>query len=104
MKATTLLLAAALSAAGVALSMAQVYSVNMVGHINCQVPAGLSTIANQMDQSPDNQVRNLIRTPPDNTEAYKFYPATGTYQFINYIGGMPPVGWDDGGSGDITMT
>src|ERR1044071_4398970 len=51
MRTKTLLLAAALSAAGIVASMAQsnVYSVNIVGYINQNFPAGNALIGNQLD-------------------------------------------------------
>jgi hypothetical protein len=64
MRTKTLLLTAALSAAGIATSMAQnVYSVNMVGYINKTMPKGLSMIANQLNASPNNKVTTLFGTP-----------------------------------------
>lgn len=72
MRTKTLLLTAALTAAGAATSMAQVYSVNMVGYINQSVPAGYSIIANHLNNTPDNLVVNLFPTPPDGTAFYKY--------------------------------
>ena len=46
MRTKTLLLTAALAAAGVVSSMAQVYSVNSVGYVNLTLPNGFSMIAN----------------------------------------------------------
>ena len=46
MRTKTLLLTAALSAAGIATSMAQVYSANAVGYVNKLIPTGFSMIAN----------------------------------------------------------
>jgi hypothetical protein len=101
MRTKTLLLTAALAAAGAATSMAQVYSVNMVGYINVSLPKGFSLIANQLNATPDNKVTTLIPAPPNNTQAYKFNPGSGTYGTMVYVTG---IGWDDGGSGDINMT
>jgi len=56
MRTKTLLLAAALSAAGVAASLAQVYSVNAVGYINVNLAAGYNLIANQLNASPSNSL------------------------------------------------
>jgi hypothetical protein len=87
MRTKTLLLTAALTAAGAATSMAQVYSVNMVGYINLPIGAGYSIIANHLNSSPDNQVINLIPTPPDTTAFYKFNRSTGGYDILEYLDG-----------------
>ncbi|MCI0748731.1 MAG: hypothetical protein L0Y58_25260 [Verrucomicrobia subdivision 3 bacterium] len=87
MRTKTLLLTAALSAAGVATSMAQVYSVNMVGYINCQVPTGFSMLANQLNASPDNKITTILPAPPNNTQIFKFNPATGGYIFLQFVDG-----------------
>ena len=87
MRTKTLLLTAALCAAGAATSMAQVYSVNMVGYINQTVPSGFSLIANQLNASPDNKVTTLFAAPPDQTQVFKFIPATSTFQFIQFVDG-----------------
>jgi hypothetical protein len=59
MRTKTLLLTAALSAAGLATSMAQVYSVNAVGYVNTTVPGGnkLAILAN-----PLNGTNNSMNT------------------------------------------
>jgi hypothetical protein len=57
---------------------AQVYSVNVVGYINVDVPVGFSMIANQLD-SGDNTVANLMPEVPEGTTLFKFVPATGAY-------------------------
>jgi hypothetical protein len=88
MRTKTLLLTAALTAAGVATSMAQaVYSVNMVGYINASVPAGFSMVANQLNNTPDNKVTTLFAAPPDGTQVYQFNATTDTYELIQFIDG-----------------
>jgi hypothetical protein len=77
MRTKTLLATAVLSAAGIATSMAQVFSVNAVGYINIDVPQGFKMIANQLN-APDNKLTSLIPTAPGGTTVYKY---TGT----NYI-------------------
>ena len=67
-----MLTAAALTAAGALTSMAQVYSVNIVGYINLNVPKGFSMIANQLNASPDNTIGNILASVPENTTVYKF--------------------------------
>jgi hypothetical protein len=87
MRTKTLLLTAALSAAGVATSMAQVYSVNMVGYINQQIPAGFSMVANHLNASPDNRVINLFTAPPNLTTIYKYNtsgPLAGQFSTVRF--------------------
>ena len=70
MRTKTLLLTAALSAAGVIASMAAgVTSVNVVGYINVTVPPGFSFIANQLVASND-KISSLISAPPTGTVVY----------------------------------
>jgi hypothetical protein len=71
MRTKTLLATAVLSAAGVATSMAQVFSVNAVGYVNVKVPPGFSLIANQLN-APDAKLSALIPTAPAGTTVYKF--------------------------------
>ena len=97
MRTKTLLLTAALAAAGAATSMAQVYSVNMVGYINQNIPRGFSMLANQLNNSPDNKVTTLFAAPPDGTQVYKFDAVTDTYVFLQYIDGN----WE---GDDLNMT
>jgi hypothetical protein len=95
MRTKTLLLTAALGAAGVATSMAQVYSVNMVGYVNKQIPVGFSMIANQLNNTPDNKVTTLLPNPPAGTTVYKFNGAG--YDVIQFLGGA----WE---GDDLNMT
>jgi len=99
MRTKTLLLTAALCAAGAATSMAQVYSVNMVGYINQSIPQGYSMLANQLNNSPDNRITSLFAAPPGDTVVYKFNGAG--YDSLTFV---PGVGWDDGGTGQLNMT
>ncbi len=89
MRTKTLLLTAALTAAGALSSMAQVYSVNIVGYINLTVPKGFSMIANQLNATPDNTIPSVIPAPPENTTLYKFN-GTG-YNSFNFSADNP--GW-----------
>jgi len=76
MRTKSILLAAALTAAGVASSMAQsnVYSLNVVGYVNVTSGVGFSMIANPLDAGT-NTIGNLIGNPPDGT---LFYSWTGS--------------------------
>jgi hypothetical protein len=57
---TKALLLAAFAAAGVATSMAQVYSVNAVGYVNVSVPPGFSMVSNPLDAA-DNKASSLFK-------------------------------------------
>jgi len=89
MRTKTLLLTAALAAAGAVSSMAQVYSVNAVGYVNVTVPVGFSMIANPL-KAADNSVAALLAAPPENTTVYLF--ANGKYSVDSFSLGS----WDDG--------
>jgi hypothetical protein len=92
MRTKTLLLTAALSAAGALTSMAQVYSVNMVGYINLNIPKGFSMIANQLNATPDNTLGTVLATVPENTTVYKFVTSpSGHYVTSNFSVDNP--GW-----------
>jgi len=71
MRTKTLILTAALSAAGVATSMAQVYSVNAVGYVNTKLAPGLNLISNPLIAT-DNTIGNLFKDLPDGTQIFKF--------------------------------
>jgi len=77
MRTKALLLTAALSAAGVATSMAQaVYSVNAVGYVNTVVKPGFNLISNPLTAT-DNSIANLFKGVPVDTAVYKYIPGTG---------------------------
>jgi len=98
MRTKTLLLTAALTAAGAATSLAQaVYSQNIVGYINLTVQPGFSMIANQLNASPNNKVTSIIAAPPNNTQIYKFDPSTGGFVQNTFVGGT----WE---GDDLDMT
>ena len=72
MRTKTLLLTAALSAAGVATSMAQVYSVNAVGYVNTELTAGAyNLISNPLD-SADDTIASLFADLPVGTQVFKY--------------------------------
>lgn len=80
MRTQTLLITAALGAAGALTSMAQVYSVNAVGYINVDLCPGFSIVANQLDAGEGNNiVSKLLAGVPENTIVYKFNATTGAY-------------------------
>jgi hypothetical protein len=62
MRTKVLLLTAAISAATVASSVAQVYSVNTVGYYTLTLPQGFSMIANQFNNG-DNNLNTILPLP-----------------------------------------
>jgi len=82
MRTKTLLLTAALAAAGLTSSMAQqVFSVNAVGFVNVVVPPGFSMIANPLNAAT-NTIPALFAGVPDGTTIYKF---DGTSYSVNAL-------------------
>jgi len=83
MRTKTLLLTAALAAAGAASAMAQnVYSVNAVGYVNKSVQSGYSLLANPFVVA-DETLHNLIPVATDNTICYK--PTGGSFTINTYL-------------------
>jgi hypothetical protein len=87
MRTKTLLLTAALSAAGIATSMAQVYSVNAVGYVNTTLVPGFSLVANPLDNKSGNTIQNLFGTGiqgaiPGGTTVYYF--VNGNFDLASY--------------------
>jgi len=74
MRTKTLLLTAALAAAGALSSMAQsnVYSLNIVGYVNLTLTNGFNAVANPLD-SGSNTIQNVFATNlPNGSVVYKF--------------------------------
>jgi hypothetical protein len=77
MRTKTLLLTAALCAAGAASSMAQVYSVNAVGYVNVSLPLAsgrpstFALIANPLNGT-NNLLTTILPAPPETTRIYLF--------------------------------
>jgi hypothetical protein len=99
MRTKTLLLTAALSAAGLVSATAQnpVYSVNIVGYINKTLGTGLSLIANQLNATPDNSIPTLFGQPTGSVTVSKFNPTTGSFDLAiwdpeNGAWALPPAG------------
>jgi len=80
MRTKTLLLTAALAAAGLTSSMAQtVFSVNAVGFVNVTVPAnGFALLANPLNQTT-NDLATVLPDAPANTQVFEFNPAAGGF-------------------------
>ena len=91
MRTKTLLLTAALSAAGIATSMAQVYSANAVGYVNQVIPPGFSMIANPF-VTPSDAMSTLAPSLPDGTSIQLFTTGVGfkTYTLDISLGGWDP--------------
>lgn len=79
MRTKTILLTAALVAAGVASSMAQsnVYSLNVVGYVNTVIPASGFTMVNTPLDSGNNVASNLFPTVANGTIIYSFTASSG---------------------------
>lgn len=85
MRTKTLILTAALSAAGVATSMAQVYSVNAVGYVNTVLKPGYNLISNPLT-AQNNTINELFKGLPFGTQVFKFNGTsftTATYDDID---------------------
>ena len=93
MRTKTLLLTAALSAAGLATSMAQVYSVNAVGYVNQSVPAnGLAILAVPLNGT-NNSLNTTMPLPNgyDGTTMYRFDVPSQNY--LDAIAWIEGFGW-----------
>jgi len=83
MRTKALFLAAALSAAGIATSMAQVYSVNAVGYVNQSIPSGFSMVGNPF-VTPSNTL-NALFPPASMPAGLGFYKFTGGGYAISIV-------------------
>jgi hypothetical protein len=80
MRTKALIITAALSAAAVANSLAQVYSVNAVGYVNVTVKRGYNLVANPL-KNGDNTLATLIPSTsslPEGTQVLTWNAAGGT--------------------------
>jgi hypothetical protein len=89
MRTKTLLLTAALGAAGIATSMAQVFSVNAVGYVNTTLLPGFNLISNPLNNTAGNTIENLFGTGfqagvPAGTIVYYFNPTTDAFVIASY--------------------
>src|SRR5690349_6980992 len=91
MRTKALLLTAALAAAGVSTSVAQVYSVNAVGYVNVAAPAGYSMISNPLNAVAGNNTvaklfapANVSPSLPFNSKVYIFDNSTGLFRTVTY--------------------
>jgi len=90
MRTKTLLLTAALGAAGVASAVAQVYSVNAVGCVNTALATGFNLVSNPLNTG-GNTVAEVHPTAPDATLLYTFSPTTG-FSVLQWDGEWLPAG------------
>jgi hypothetical protein len=75
MRTKTLLLTAALTAVGIATSMAQVYSVNAVGYVKTSLQPGFNLVSNPLtgsDNSIGGLLANIAGGIPTGLQAYKY--------------------------------
>src|SRR5688500_4600203 len=89
MRTKTLLLTAALSAAGIATSMAQVYSVNAVGYVNTQLVPGFSLVSNPLNNTTGNTIQNLFGNGiqgaiPNLLSVFHYNPTTDRFEIAGY--------------------
>jgi hypothetical protein len=101
MRTKTLLITAALGAAGIASSFAQVYSQNAVGYVNLVVQPGLSLIANPLSAT-DNTIGGVLTVAtgtPAGTQIYKFNGLTFTSALYDDVDG-----WTSGGQPAANIT
>jgi hypothetical protein len=77
MRTKTLLVAAAIGAAGVATSMAQVFSVNAVGYVNKTIPAsGFALVSNPL-KAATNTINALFQPVPVGFQVFIYKPGSG---------------------------
>jgi len=98
MRTKTLLLTAALSAAGIATSMAQVYSVNAVGYVNTTLLPGFNLVSNPLDNKTGNTIQNLFGTGmtpvPEGLTVFHWDSEADTYVsavYSEFFGGWDPI-------------
>jgi hypothetical protein len=95
MRTKTLLLIAAVAAAGAATSMAQVFSVNAVGYVNKTIPGGGFAMINNPLKAATNTIDALFAGVPAGTQVYVYTPGkgydVGTYDDLDSSFG-PTVG------------
>jgi len=91
MRTKTLILTAVLSAAGIASSLAQVYSVNVVGYVNVPLTAGFNLICNPLKNTAGNQLNNILPLTDADVGTLVYWYAAGGFQSSTYLG--TTLGW-----------
>jgi hypothetical protein len=87
MRTKALLLAAAFAAAGVATSVAQVYSVNAVGYVNVTLVPGFNLVSNPLDAASNvlgTLASNIQGGVPNATRIFKFENASNSFVDAQY--------------------
>jgi len=92
MRTKTLLFLAAVTAGGIATSMAQTYSQNIVGYVNVISPPGYRMVSNPL-QGTNNDVSVLFQNPQNQTSLYKRNLAGTGYDTTTYD--IDFGGWSD---------
>jgi hypothetical protein len=106
MRTKTLLIAAAALAVGVATSMAQTYSQNVVGYYNLNLVAGYNMVSVQFAVGNSNGASEIFPNIPDGTEMFTWDKnnAAYVYNFYDTQGGLtaPAVSWYMADYGTLT--
>ena len=84
MRTKTLLLTAAISAAGIATSLAQVFSVNVVGYVTKAVPANKFVMLANPLNAATNTINALFKGVPAGFQVYKFDSAKSAYTIATF--------------------
>lgn len=106
MRTKALLLTAALAAAGVSTSVAQVYSVNAVGYVNVSLPPGFAMVSNPLDAGAGNNTvgklySNITGGVPTGFKVFSFNETTGLYNTAATY--LPGVGFSPAGSANVVV-
>jgi len=91
MRTKTLLLTAAISAAGLASSMAQVYSVNAVGYVNSSVPSHKLAILGSPLNGTNNNINTIMPLPDPGSDGVLVFRWDATASNFR-----DPIQWYDG--------
>jgi hypothetical protein len=112
MRTKALILTAAISVAGLVNSVAQVYSVNVVGYVNLNLKSGFNLICNPLMATGGSAISAVIPSGVDDfTTVYAY--VSGAFADSTYIGGAwsnpdlnvgPGVGFFISISADKTLT
>jgi hypothetical protein len=95
MRTKTILLSAAVFAAGLAASTAQsVYSINAVGYVNWTLRAGYNLLANPLNGT-NNNIRTVIPTAPQDSVLFTWNGALQTFNQADTYDST--IGWFDQG-------
>jgi hypothetical protein len=103
MRTKTLLVTAAIGAASLATSMAQVYSVNMVGYINLNLPNRFVLISCQLDDGAGNNLDSVLKLNPAAGPSTLFKASSGGL-LDQYDYDPDTQAWTKTGSFDTTPT